>query len=276
MDSIYIQKLQGASNLNEANAILNKLHANGAVKKLVEISFMTRNSKDISTQEYGMTCFNEAITTLKDSEQPTPKESPGLKVKGNHFVQEEEVSNHNSSQRAAGSEQSTDIDGLPMEGTQDGDEDMEHAPDTENQMKEMKDGDNPMDILEQTGLHPDIAKGMGAKMPQIPPMGSGDQVKQMKYTIQKYHETVIKPLMKYLKVHDKAIRELSHQIRETKLTSLDLPSMKENSIASFRETNSPLGEHSNWSQPVSNKVYDIVAQRSRMTQLNDSLAQQLT
>ena len=272
--NINIQKLQESRNLNEAKVILDQLHANGAVRKLVEVSFMTRNSTDRNTQEYGMSCMREAATTLKDSEQPAIPESPGIKPKGDHFVKEELLDNHSGSSRSAGSEQSTSNTGLPMEGKQDGDEDMQNAPDTENQMKEMGD-DNPLDILENTGLHPDIAQKMGANMPQIPPMGSSDQVKQMKYTISE----ALKPLIRHIKIQDKAIKELSTQIRETKANTLDLPNLKENSIVSFRETTGGMqsdGPAMNMNQQVPNKQFEVNSQRSRMIQLNNALAEQLT
>ena len=267
-----VEKLREAKTLVEANSILDTLHAPGAVRKLVEVSFMTRTSGDRSTQDYGITCLNEAVTTLKNSEQPDAPESPGLKPKGKHFVQEEEVSNHNSSQRSAGSEQSTDnTPPYSGEGSKDGDEDMEHAPDTENQMTET-DNEKPLHILENTGLHPDIAKKMGMNQPKIPPMDSGDQVKQMQYTMKKYHETMILPLIKHAKTQDAAIKKLSTQIRETNNTqSLDFTGMKENSIASLRETTTPQN-----SAVIPNKNFELTEQRSRMIQLNNSLAEQLT
>lgn len=267
-----LQKLQEAKTLVDANSVLDKLNATGAVRKLVEVSFMTRTSVDRSTQDYGITCMNEAVTTLKDSEQPDAPESPGLKVKGKGFVQEEELSNHNSSQRSAGSEQSTDnTPPYSGEGSKDGDEDMEHAPDTENQMSETND-DKPLHILENTGLHPDIAKKMGMNMPKVPPMDSGDQVKQMQYTMKKYHEAVVIPLIKHSKTQDAAIKKLSAQVRETQNSkTLDFTGMKENSIASLRETTTPQSP-----LVVSNKGFELNEQRSRMIQLNNSLAEQLT
>lgn len=274
-----IQRLREAKTLIDADVILDSLHASGAVRKLVEVSFMTRTAPDQSTQQYGMSCMNEAVTTLKDSEQPATPESPGLKTKGNHFVKEDIVINHNPTQRDAGSEQSSDnTPPYPQEGTQDGDEDMTNAPDTENQMTEMEDPtETPLGILENTGLHPDIAKKMGNNMPKIPPMDSGDQVKQMKYTMKKYHETTIKPLIKHLNTQAKAIRELSKQIRETKTMSLDLPNVKNNSMVSFKETtggmmNNPI----DLTQQVPNRGYELIEQRSRITQLNNTLAEQLT
>jgi len=73
----------------------------------------------------------------------------------------------------------------------------------------------------------------------------------------------------------KAIRELSKQIRETRSMSLDLPAVKENSIASFRETTGgmmtgPLDIN----QQVPNKGYELSERRSRIIQLNNTLAEQ--
>lgn len=273
------QKLQGAQNLNEANAILNTLKASGAVRKLVEVSFMTRNSMDRSTQEYGISCLNEAVTTLKDAELPDAPESPGLKTKGNHFVKEDIVINHNPTQRDEGSEQSTNnTEPYPQEGTEnpDGGDPMKGATDTEDQMTEME-PDDPAGILENTGLHPDIANKMGAQMPKLPPMDSGDQVKQMQYTMKKYHETTVKPLIKHLNVQAKAIRELSKQIRETKSMSLDLPSVRDNAMVSFKETTgNTMNGSMNFNQVTSNKNFELNEQRSRMSQLNNALAEQLT
>ena len=276
----YIQKLQEAKTLNEAKNILGQLGANGSIRKNVETYFMTRNSADANAREWGMSCMNEAVTTLKDSEQPAIPESPGLTPKGKHFVQEEELSNHNADSRGAGSDQSTSNTGLPMEGTQTDDEDMQNAPDTENQMTELED-ENPAtaNVLENTGLDPTIAKKMGANMPEIPPMSSGDQVKQMKYTMRKYHETVVLPLIKHSKAQDAAIKKLSSQVRETKSMSLHMPD-KDNSTMSFRETTGPTGnDYSNnqndLNKVVPNKSFELIEKRNSITQYNDSLAAQM-
>jgi len=274
----YIQKIQEARTFNEADRnVLSKLGANGSVKKNVESYFMMRDSPNPQTREYGMTCLNEAATTLKDSEQPAQPESPGLKVKGNHFVKEELLSNHNPTTSNTGSDQSSDnTPPYPQEGRKFGDEDMEDAPDTENQMTEMED-DSAMDILENTDLHPDIRKKMGANMPKVPPMDTGDAVKQMQYTV--------KPIINHIKKQDKiiemqgrAIRKLSEQVRETRSMSLDLESVKENSIASFRETTSgqvdiPINFNQ---QKPQNTEFELIETRSRISELNDALAAKLT
>jgi len=93
---------------------------------------------------------------------------------------------------------------------------------------------------EMNGLHPDIAKQMGAKMPTIPPMNAGDQMKQTRYTIQKYHEAVVVPLLNHSKKQDVAIKKLSQKIRETEARAgtytLDMDVIKQNAPAKVRET----------------------------------------
>ena len=49
-----VEQLREAKSLNEAQGILNRANASAAVRKLVEVSFMTRTSPDKTTQEYGM------------------------------------------------------------------------------------------------------------------------------------------------------------------------------------------------------------------------------
>ena len=247
-----IQKLQESKNINEANSILHDLKANGAIKKLVETSFLTRQSTDEQTQKFGMSCLKEAITSLRE----------GVKI------QEEEL--QANSKGNAGSEQSTENTApYTAPGKETGDEDATNAPDTENQMKELEGtSDDPLKILESNGLHPDIAKSMGDKMPKIPPMNSGDQVKQMKYTVAE----AIKPLIKHMKVQDNVIRKLSQQIRETKTMRLNFED-NNTPMTSMQET---LGNQNGLQlqQKTHNPGFDLSERRNRIYQLNDALAQQ--
>jgi len=192
-----IDRLREAKTLADADPILRELGANGPIRKLVEASILQRMNPNPASYEYGVSMLNEAIQYLDKDEQPASPESPGLKRKGDHFVKEEELANHNPSDHGAGSEQSSEnTEPYSGEGTKTGDEDMINAPDTENQMSETNDdAPFPKNLSEEmNGLHPDIAKTMGAKMPTIPPMNAGDQMKQTRYTIQKYHEAFVKPL----------------------------------------------------------------------------------
>ena len=268
-----VEQLREAKSLNEAQGILNRANASAAVRKLVEVSFMTRTSPDKTTQEYGMSCLNEAVSTLKDSEQPAIPESPGLKTKGDSFVKEEVLDNHNPTQRDAGSEQSTDnTPPYPQEGTQDGDEDMQNAPDTENQLTEALPGMMPgmppgmMPSMENGfGLDPSIAAKMGNQMPQIPPMNSGDQIQQMQYTVKE----ALKPFIKHMQVQDKAIKTLSKQIKETQMQKGSL-SLEHALNSHVRETVTPEVLPIT---PVRNTQFDLNEKRSRLIQVNDMMNQ---
>lgn len=265
-----VEKLREARTLYEANGILTKLGANGSIRKNVETYFITQDSPDKHTRDYGISCLNEAVTTLKDSEQPATPESPGLKTKGDSFVKEEVLDNHNSEQRAAGSEQSTDNTApYPQEGTKDGDEDMTKAPDTEDQMKEMAPSMMPQPgMTENFGLHPDIAKQMGKQMPEIPAMTSNDQMKQMQYTVQE----ALKPYRAHMKVQDEAIKKLSQQIKETNIQHRGLS--LENALAANRgiHETTPVPQPIPGT-PVHNTTFDLNEKRNRMIQINDMMSQ---
>ncbi len=274
-----IDRLREAKTLDIVDPILRELGANGPIRKLVEASILQRMNPNPASYQYGISMLNEAIKELEKDEEPSSPESPGLKVKGDHFVKEEELANHNPNGQGAGSEQSTSNTGLSMEGTQKGDEDMTSAPDTENQMSET-DGESPFpkNISEEmNGLHPDIAKTMGAKMPTIPPMNAGDQMKQTRYTIQKYHETIVVPLLKHAKVQDAAIRKLSNKIRETEARSgtytLDMDKIKQNAPAQVRETipvTNPL-EAVSYSR-IPNKDFELNQARNEIRAANNMMS----
>jgi len=273
-----INRLREAKTLADADPILRELGANGPVRKLVEASILQRMNPNPASYEYGISMLNEAIQYLDKDEQPTPAESPGLKVKGDKFVKEEELANHNPGGRGEGSEQSTSNTGLPMEGTKDGDEDMTNAPDTENQMSET-DAPFPNNLSEDmNGLHPDIAKTMGAKMPTIPPMDTANQMKQTRYTIQKYHEAVVIPLLKHSQKQDAAIRKLSQKIRETEARAgtftLDLEGMKKNAPTKIRETTTqiPTSIEELVSSRTQNKGYDLNQTRNEIRQANNLMS----
>ena len=272
-----IDRLREAKTLADADPILRELGANGPIRKLVEASILQRMNPNPASYEYGVSMLNEAIQYLDKDELPASPESPGLKRKGDHFVKEEELANHNPDGQGAGSEQSTSNTGLPMEGTQDGDEDMTNAPDTENQMSET--GDEPpfpKNLSEEmNGIHPDIAKQMGAKMPTIPPMNAGDQMKQTRYTIQKYHEAFVKPLLAHSKKQDVAIQKLSQKIRETEARAgtytLDMDVIRKNAPAQIRETiKNPL-EAVAYSR-IQNKDFDLNTARNEIREANNLMS----
>jgi len=269
---ILIDKLREAKTLADADPILRKLGADGPIRKLVEASILQRMNPNPASYEYGISMLNEAIQYLDKDEEPASPETPGIKPKDDHFVKEEIINNNNTTSHNKGSEQSTqNTEPYSGEGTRTGDEDMVNAPDTENQMSET----NPPILNEMNGLHPDIAKQMGAKMPTIPPMNAGDQMKQTKYTIQKYHETVVVPLLKHSKVQDIAIKKLSQQIRETEARSgsytLDMDVMRKNSPIKIKEIipNTLEGLVSTRTQ---NKNFDLEKTRNEIRAMNDLMS----
>lgn len=281
MNNSLISRLREAKTLADADPLLRELGANGPVRKLVEASILQRMNPNPASYEYGVSMLNEAIQYLDKDELPASPESPGLKTKGEHFVKEEELSNHNVGDRGAGSEQSTDnTEPYPLEAKKEGDEDMTNAPDTENQMSEMEDeAPFPKNLTENmNGLHPDIAKQMGQHMPKIPPMDTVNQMKQTRYTIQKYHEAVVIPLLKHSKKQDMAIKQLSQKIRETEARAgtytLDMDVIKQKASAQVRETitqpANPLEQiaHSR----IPNKDFDLNTARNEIRAANNLLS----
>ncbi len=283
MKNSLITRLREAKSLADADPILKELRASPLIIKMVEASILQKMNPNPASYEYGTSMLNAAIRELDPEEEPASPESPGLKRKGDGFVKEEELSNHNPGNHGAGSEQSSEnTEPYSGEGKKEGDEDMLNAPDTENQMSEAQDAPFPGKMNEMGGLHPDIAKKMGQGMPQMPPMGAADGMKQMKYTIKNYHETIVKPLWAHSRKQDAAIKKLSQKVRETEARSgaytLDIDSIKENAPARFRETVSPMVETPRNTQELISMIQNgrdsganLSEARSRITQMNNNM-----
>jgi len=270
-----INKLREAKTLVDADPILTQLGANGAIRKLVEASILQRMSNNPASYEYGVTMLNGAIQELEKDEEPASPESPGLKIKNGNF-KEETLDNNNPEGHNAGSEQSTEnTEPYSGEGKKTGDEDMLNAPDTENQMSEVE-PPFPKNLSEMGGLHPDIAKQMGAKMPTMPPMNPADQMKQTRYTLQKYHETIVKPLLAHSKQQDTAIKKLSQKIRETEARAgtykLDLDTVKSHSLAKVQETTLPVNPLEQVPR-IQNKDFELNQTRNEIRFMNDQMSQ---
>lgn len=282
MTNSLIDRLREAKTLTDADPILKQLGANGPIRKLVEASILQRMNPNPASYEYGVSMLNEAIQYLDKDEKPAAPETSGVTPKKDHFVvKEETLDNNNPTGGQVGSEQSTEnTEPYSGEGTKTGVEDMNNAPDTENQMSEVE-PPFPMDLnQEMGGLHPDIAKKMGAKVPMIPPMNTGDQLKQTHYTMQKYHETVVAPMLKHAKSQDIAIRKLSQKIRETEARNgtytLDMDVIKNNAPAQLRETTSstvpvnPLEQVA--ATRIQNKDFDLAQKRNQIRSMNNQMS----
>jgi len=279
MKNSLIDRLREAKTLADVDPILKTLGANGPIRKLVEASILQRMNPNPASYEYGVSMLNEAIQYLDKEEEPASPETPGIKPKGDHFVKEETLDNHNPEDHNAGSEQSGEnIEPYSGEGTKTGVEDMTDAPDTENQMLEMAPPSPNALNNEMGGLHPDIAKQMSAKMPTVPPMNAGDQMKQTRYTLQKYHETVVIPLVKHSKLQDAAIKKLSQKIRETEARAgtytLDMDVIKQQAPTRVRETvpinNNPLEVLA--ATRIPNKDFELNQIRNKIRTMNNELS----
>lgn len=272
MDDL-ISKLREAKTLTDVNPILKKLGANGPVRKLVEASIFQRMSTNPASYEYGISMLNEAIQYLDKSEDPAAPESPGLKVKGDNFVKEETLDNNNSTGHSAGSEGSTENqEPYSGEGSKTPVEDMTNAPNTENQFSEIE-SPFPKALNEMGGLHPDIEKSVSSKMPTIPALNAGDQLKQTRYTIQNYHETVVKPLLEHSKKQDIAIKQLSQKIRETEAKagtySFDMDTIKHQAPARVRETIPTDLREFVASTQIPNKDFELNQRRNEIRFMNN-------
>ena len=236
-----ISKLRECTSIAEADGILSQARAGPAVRKLVETGILLRNHPDKQQREYGLSFINSAIQevdgvgTLTKSEVPTNQDSHGIKKKGDGFVKEEELAGGNKS-GTAGSEQSSDnTEPYPQvaDSSDDGQKDMEKMDDTENQMTEMMPGMGMPGMM--PGLEPSVANEMGQGMPQMPPMNTPQMMKQMQYTLERYHRNVVLPLRNTIAQQKEAIMQLSKQVRESEAKSgsmkLDIDTVKRGAMA---------------------------------------------
>jgi len=236
-----ISKLRECTSIAEADSILSSVKAGPGIRKLVETGVMLKNHPDAQQRQYGQGFINSAIQELDADEEPTPAESPGLKTKGDKFVKEELLAGGDKD-GTDGSDQSSDnTEPYPQvaKDSDNGEKDMEKMSGTEDQMKEgfpPQNGGMPgMMPGMMPGLEPSIANEMGQGMPQLPPMSTPQMMKQMQYTLEKYHRTVVLPLRNKIVHQTEAIQVLSRQIRESEAKTgsmkLDIDSVKRNAMA---------------------------------------------
>jgi len=242
-----MNKLQECKTLQEAEPFLRG--SSPTFRKTVETALLLQAHPDPAQQALGHSFMASAIQELDNSEKPTPAESHGLKVKGEHFVKEELLPDGNKSGNE-GSEQSTGAaNPTPKEGTTEPDGDMETpGMSTENQMTEafpgqpqqmpgqMPGGQGPP--MGPPGMDPSLIQSL---MPQgqIPPMNTPQQIQQMQYTVKKYLETYLNPVREQVIRLTKANTFLSNQIKEMQTSSVGLDITKfskENNVPRIQET----------------------------------------
>ena len=266
--------------MGQADPILSKLGAGPAVKKLVETALILSNSQDPQQRNHAYSFMESAIKELEDDENDDHEHKEREEEMGKHAhedelgntkISEEELDNNNNGGREEGSEQSSDnTEPYPGEGkdTTTGEKPMQDMEGSVNQWNEtgfpqgggqppgMPGGAAPgmgagmppgMSPGMGGGLAPDVAQEMGMVMPQLPPMDTNQMMRQMQYTLNTYHDRIVKPLTKLVRTQRAAIREQSNQIKELRSNSgsmtLDLDSLKQNATAKFRETTTPEEEN---------------------------------
>ncbi len=276
-----MHKLQECRTLQEAEPFLRG--AKPTFRKTVETAILLGRSANPEQRALGESFMQIAIRELDSSEEPTPKESGGLKVKGEHFVKEETLAGGDKS-GTEGSEQSSSNSGpTPKEGTDEPDGDMA-APgmSTENQFSEMGGmpgmGGQPPGMM-PPGLDPQLAQQMAPQMPQMPPMSTPQQVQQMQYTVKQYMETYLKPVREQVIRLTKANTFLSKQIKEMQTTSIGLDInkfAKEGKIPRLQETTMP-GQVSNADQipgapRIYEKSYNLEKERQSITDIDKMIS----
>ncbi len=271
-----MHKLQECRTVTEAEPWLRGKSA--TFRKIVETAILLQNHPNPQQQQIGNSFMATAIQELDAAEEPTPKESPGLKTKGDHFVKEEELTGGNKS-GTEGSEQSSSNSGpTPEEGTTEPDGDME-APgmSTENQFSEM--GGMPPGMM-PPGLDPQIAQQMAPQMPQMPQMNTPQQVQQMQYTVKKYMEAYMKPVREQVIRLTKANAFLSKQVKEMQTSSvgLDINKFSKENKGPLRETSVTMPKYVNNVDPgpqgarIFEKSYNLEKERQSITDIDKMIA----
>ena len=270
-----MHKLQECRTIQEAAPLLRG--KSQTFKKVVETAILLQNHPNPQQQQLGQQFMATAIQELDASEQPTPKESPGLKTKGDHFVKEELLAggdpdgNEGSEQSSKNSEPVTS-----KEGTTEPEGDMEDpGMSTENQFSE---GFPPG--MMPPGLDPQIAQAMAPQMQPLPQMNTPQQVQQMQYTVKKYLEAYMKPMREQLIRLTKANTFLSNQVKEMQTVGqgLDINKFsKENQSPRLQETtipqyvnNVPQGDAG---QPrIYEKAYNLEKEKQSIVELDKMIS----
>lgn len=272
-----MHKLQECRTITEAEPFLRGRSA--TFRKIVETAILLQSHPNPQQQQIGNQFMATAIQELDAAEEPTPKESPGLKTKGDHFVKEEELAGGNKS-GTAGSEQSSDnTEPYPQvaEDSEDGQKDMEKMDDTENQFSEM----GGMPGMMPPGLDPQIAQQMAPQMPQIPQMNTPQQVQQMQYTVKKYMEAYMKPVREQVIRLTKANSFLSKQVKEMQTSSigLDIHKFSKENKGPLRETSVTMPKYVNNVDPgqtggprIFEKSYNLEKERQSIADIDKMIS----
>jgi hypothetical protein len=252
------QKLRSCRTCAEAQPILETLRARPAQRKLIETAIQLSQSRDPRQQSYGEDFFITAFREMENDHDKDKKEQEangGLHrdqggeadIAGIIDKDEKKTKEADKITGSLESHQSSDIDGLPMEGTDTPENDIESmqggASSGVSQMGGVKENmpmPGGMGGMPQPGMPPmapDVQQAMAPQMPKMPPMNTPQMMRQMQYTVDQYNKTlnarVISPLIRELKKTREAVIALDKKYRETESRAgsmkLDIEKVKLNS-----------------------------------------------
>ncbi len=258
-------------------------------RKTLETAILLSNHPDKTQRDYGAQFMRTVLQEAERGEDAVtaPSEADGLKTKGDHFVKEEELDNHNPESGNAGSDQSTDnVEPYPQvaDTSDDGEKGMEKT-DGEDQMKEagfpMGGGMPPQQPngMPPMGMEPGVAGEMGAQMPQLPPMNTNQMMRQMQYTLNETLKRYVLPLRNEIRVQRETIKKLSMQIQEVQVgkgaMKLDIAHVRDHAMA---RSSNPIHETvTNVIDPkgepvrIHSKIQEMESARSDITEMDKML-----
>ena len=280
-----VKRIQECRSINDIDRL--GLRLRPTFRKTLETAIILSNHPDKMQRDYGAQFMRTVLQEAERGEDAVtaPSSADGLKTKGDHFVKEEELSNHNPESGNAGSDQSSDNEEpYPQvaDSSEDGSKDMEKMSDTDNQMKEAGfpmggQQQPPMGNGMPMGLEPQVANEMGQGMPQLPPMNTNQMMRQMQYTLNETLKKYVLPLRNELRVQRETIRKLYNQIKEVESAKgsmkLDIGSVRENAMARtisnpMRETVTNIMDGKGEPVRVHSKVQEIESARADIVEMD--------
>jgi len=250
----YKTKIRNCRSCAEAQPILETLRVRPSQRKLIETAIQLNQSNDPRQQSHGEDFFITAFREIDDDDEVKKAQANVGEVGNDEHDIDKKVSEADKITGSLDSHQSSDIDGLPMEGTDAPSSDIEgsNTASGEDQMKEGLGGmptppQQPMQMNAMGGMPPqpgmppvapDVMQSMQPKMPPMPQMNTGQMMRQMQYTYdvntKAFFNRYLKPLIRETKKLREAYVALDKKMQETQSAAgtmkLDIDKVREHSI----------------------------------------------
>ncbi len=275
-----IKRLQEAHTLADVDPILRGSYP-ATFKKVVETAMILKNHSDPDQRQVGESFLRTAIQEadkMPDNEQPTnmPHDA-GIKSKGDHFVKEETLDNHNPETQDKGGQQSSENEEPFTAPGEDDPNSQIEGMDTATGIERGGDGVIETSPLSIAGIEPHVAQEIARQMGKLPTLNTTQAIRQINYSVKE----ALKPLRNhiakqqhYIKYQNEAIKQLSNKMRELEAgkgaMKLDIGSLREKSVARVMN---PLHEtvitENGVTQPaVHSKVFATEEARAEISQLD--------